>query len=857
MRARVNERLTQAARFPVTLIVAPAGFGKSVALRDFIASAQLDVLRLDLRREDTTLLEFVRRLSEAISPVAPSAGASFPALAQRVMATSQPVRELSDWFVEHLKHVSGTIVIDDLHYAAADLASVAFLADVVERTSGPISWIIAARTDVGLPMASWIAYGRMDFAVGEDDLRFTPEEALAAAGDSTAPIEPQEVEALRKFTDGWPVALSIALRTRTRAGDLPSATSGTRDLVYRYLAEQVFGSLSPLQRAFLLASSVFSTFDGAIVDKLGATPEFLAELRRDVTFLVQTPAGDYRYHDLFREFLESELLRRGHHEWHAAICRGAAIMESQGNDAAALRLYARARDAGSIGRIVDRAGIVLFERGEGETLRAALASLTDEELRGQAMLLGIRAMLEAARGHFEAAEPDFSGAIERSNVLPLRLNLVHRYAVELVRNGRDCIALLEPYAGDANLPAGLQLPILGTLATAYAGKGALDNAARTIERALKLMDSGTADEIRARVNQQAAYIYQFSDTARARKYAELAIEIAVAKNLYDVAARACSVVFAIAYNETPDSPGLLAILDRLIEFARKGGSEQTRLYGLIASYDLHVERGEEGALAQIEHELEQTHAALPLASTEMLMPARALRSTWSGDFATAFALLKDTPSEQRDDERRALAAAQVALYAFAAGLEDDGNAALLAAAEAAGDKAPGSVQLIRARLFLALAELLRGRSGAAHRHSAAAERACAAHMHQLRAFAHAVRVAERVQLGQAERNEWDSALERLGAIGFGGIARMLTALPIGRESSERYTSLTASERQILQLLAQGASSKDVAAKTGRSPQTVDTHIRSICRKLGCSGRREAIALATSRGWVETSAGTEP
>ena len=851
MRARVNERLKQAARFPVTLIVAPAGFGKSVALRDFIQSAELDAIRLDLRREDATLLEFVRRLSEAISPVAPSASASFPALAERVMATSQPVRELSDWFVEHLKQASGTIVIDDLHYAAADLASVAFLADVVERTSGPISWIIAARTDVGLPMASWIAYGRMDFAVGEDDLRFTAEEALAAAGDSQAPIEPQEIEALRKFTDGWPVALSIALRTRTRAGDLPSATSGTRDLVYRYLAEQVFASLSPLQRAFLLASSVFSSFDNATVDKLGATPEFLADLRRDVTFLTQTSPGEYRYHDLFREFLESELLRRGHHEWHAAIRRGASIMESQGHDAAALRLYARARDAEAIGRIVERAGIGLFERGEGETLRAALDALADDDLRGHAMLLGIRAMLEAARGHFEAAEPNFTAAIERSSDLALRLNLVHRYAVELVRNGRDCIALLEPYARDGDLPGALQLPILGTLATAYAGNGALNEAASTIERALKLMNSETPDEIRARLYQQASYIYQFSDTARARKHAEQAIEVAVARNLYDVAARASSVLFAILYNETPDAAGLLAILDRLIEFARKGGSEQTRLYGLIASYDLHVERGEEEALAQIDRELEQTHAALPLASTEMLLPARALKATWSGDFAAAFALLKDTPREQRDDERRALAAAQVALYAFAAGMEEDGSSALLAAAQAIGDKAAGSVQVIRARLFLALAELLRGRSGAGHPPSPAAERSCAPHMHQLRAFAHAVHVAERVQLGQAESAEWPSALERLRAAGFGGIARMLAALPIGRESSERYTSLTASEREILQLLAQGASSKDVASRTRRSPQTVDTHIRSICRKLGCSGRREAVALATSRGWVET------
>ena len=122
-------------------------------------------------------------------------------------------------------------------------------------------------------------------------------------------------------------------------------------------------------------------------------------------------------------------------------------------------------------------------------------------------------------------------------------------------------------------------------------------------------------------------------------------------------------------------------------------------------------------------------------------------------------------------------------------------------------------------------------------------------MRRLRAFANAVRALERVQLGQADPAALTAALERLRAEHFGGIARLLAALPIARVHDAGYAQLTPSEREILQLLAKGASTKDVASKTGRSPQTVDTHIRSICRKLNCSGRREAIAIATGAGWV--------
>jgi LuxR family maltose regulon positive regulatory protein len=847
MRARVNERLTRAARFPVTLLAAPAGFGKSVALRDFIESSRLDAVVLELRREDATLLDFARRLSEAVASAAPTAAASFPALAQRVMAASQPVRELSDWFVEHTKRASCTIVIDDLHYAA-DVAAVAFLADVIERTGERISWIIAARTDMGLPVATWVAYGRMDFPVGEDDLRFTPEEALAAAGDAEAPPEPREVESLRVLTGGWPVALNIALRTRTRVRDLESAASGTREIVYRYLAEQILASLPDGQRTFLLASSVFSSFDGEIVERLGARDLF-ETLRRSVTFLTEISPGEFRYHDLFREFLESELLRTGRAAWLEAMREGARLLEARGAERAALLLYARASDAEAIVRILERSGFALFERGEGAALRAAVESLPEGQTRGNAIVQGLRAMLEAARGHFETAEPAFLAAIAQSQDQDIRLNLVHRYAVELVRQGRDCIALLEPVALDKTVPKQAQLPILGTLATAYAGAGSFDRAEDTIERALKLVDADTPDDTRARLLQQASYVYQFTHADRARKYAGLAIELAVARNLYDVAARACSVEYALLYNETTDPIGLLGILDKLGEYARKGGSEQTRLYGLIASYDLQVERGEESALAELDRELAESQAALPLASNEMLVPARALRETWSGNFARAYELISASP--QRNDERHAVAATLAALCAFAAGMPAQGDAFVHEANDALQRITGSNMQTIRARLFLALAEMQRGRDQEAHRHLAAAEKAASPSMLQLRAFAHAVRVAYRVRLAQSDDGAWPAALERLRAVHFGGIARMLAALPAGGAGAEGYSSLTPAEREILQLLALGGSSKDVAAKTGRSPQTVDTHIRSICRKLGCSGRREAVALATSSGWVET------
>jgi ATP/maltotriose-dependent transcriptional regulator MalT len=850
LRARVNDRIVRAARFPVTVIVAPAGFGKSVALRDFAETTRLDAVRYDVAREDRTLLAFVHGLSAALEPVAPTALAAFPAMQQRIMGLEHPVRELGDWFAEHLKRTVCTIVIDDLHHAASDPNTVALLVDLVERTGKRIRWILATRSDAWLPIASWVGYGLMDLPVAEDDLRFTADEALAAADDAQASAEPGEIEALRELTGGWPIALSIALRTRTHAADLRAAASGTREMVYRYLAEQVFAGLSFAQQRFLLRSSVFATFDQEIAETLGGTTEFLLELRRSVTFLSTTASGEYRYHDLFRDFLERELRRAGSGEWYAAHVAGAELLEQRpGAEAGALAMHAKVGAVDGIVRVMERSGVGLLERGEGETLAGAIEVVPENRRRESAALIGIRAMLDANRGRFDVAERSFAAAIENARDPELRVALVHRYAIELVRQDRDSLELLEPYARDESLAPSLRVPMLGTLATAYVRAGRMTDAMVTARRALDLAEP-LSDDLRARLYQQAAYVYQFAPThERVREYATLAVELASSRGLFEVAARAYTVLYTIVNDEDDDPIATLGILDRLEECARKGASRQVRLFGLVAAYAIQVERGDDAALEVLDSELGDDMATPALTRAQALLPAYALRAAWESDFRRAYDLLAGTAPQQTIPERRAMRSAEIALYAFAAGLRDEGEEALRDALAVLERCERSSPRLVRAQVMLALAELVRGRTSAAHRSLAEAERVLAPSMRRLRALVQAVRAMERVQLEQVDPAALTASLERLRAEHFGGIARLLAALPVARVEGSGYTQLTPSEREILQLLAKGASTKDVAAKSGRSPQTVDTHIRSICRKLNCSGRREAVAIATAAGWV--------
>ena len=852
MRSRVNERLGRAARFPVTLIVAPAGFGKTVALRDFLATSRIDAVRYEVPREDRTLLAFAHGFARALRGIAPAAPSTFPQLQSRILPEASPVATIAEWFGEHLRRAVTTIVIDDLHHASVDARVVELVVTLIERTTGRINWIIATRSDAGLPIASWIGYGRIDVPVGEDDLRFTEDEALAAAEDARAGIASNEIDALRELTGGWPVALSIALRTRTHSTDLFAATAGAREMVYRYLAEQVYSGLSGEQQSFLLDTSVFPSFDASIVDALGGSAALLAELRRGASFINEVSPGIFRYHDLFRDFLESELRRAGGERWSQAHLRAARILEERGDVSRALALFTLAQDRASVIGLLSRHGEDLYERGDAESISAALA-LLDESDVSDARILALKAISLSGRGHFDLAERDFLDAIARAGDGAVRLSIVHRYAIELIRNNRDAVALLAPYAVNEGIAPDLRVPLLGTYATALARAGLLDRAVEMIALAISAINADVSNATRARFYQQAAFVHQLlPDRGNGWNYANLAIELAQAAGLFDVVARAYSVLYAIVYDDEDDPIESLAILDRLIEAARKSGGVQTRIYGLLASMDIEVDRGDDVAIDRLDREIARAEATLPQVSAETLLPARALREAWNGDFVAAHAILSSSGDAVSGSERRALRWAEIALYALAAQRVDEGRDALARAQSALASVKRASRRTVRTRLVLALAQLLGGHTSAAHHLLSEAENDMPRNARRLHALAHALRVYYRRALGQSDSSDVAAALEHLRAAHFGGIARLLAALPLpSSPDAGGYGVLTPAEREILALLAQGASSKEIAAKTGRSAHTIDTHIRSICRKLECSGRREAVALAIRSGWVRS------
>jgi DNA-binding NarL/FixJ family response regulator len=162
----------------------------------------------------------------------------------------------------------------------------------------------------------------------------------------------------------------------------------------------------------------------------------------------------------------------------------------------------------------------------------------------------------------------------------------------------------------------------------------------------------------------------------------------------------------------------------------------------------------------------------------------------------------------------------------------------------------GSHPMLEARLVVAIASILMERPTTANNVISAVERDLSKANDSIRALSRAVRALYvRVETG-AEYDDLLTSLQRLHVSKMGGYAKLIEALPLtARPSANTFSSLTPTELRVLASIAHGATSREIANEMGRSSLTIDSHVKSIVRKLGCSGRRAAVAIARENGIV--------
>ncbi len=857
-RRRVLDRIASAAMQRVVLIVAPAGYGKSVALRQYLDLVDGPRVRLDVLPDNAGLLGFLRGLSDALAEIAPDARATLAGAYEKNAASASPGADLALWMHSHLKSYRGVIAIDDLHVAQDDREVTRFLASLIDRTKGRVQWIIASRSTLGLPIGTWLAYGDSDLAIDEHDLKFSVEEARDAARAFRLAVRDEELYELLNLTDGWATAMTFALRSSTRSVELRNISSMTREMVYRYLAEQVYETLNDEERRFIEAAALLGDIDVDIMVSAGfdRSSAMLDNLRQRVAFIHEREPNQYRLHDLFREFALHQLNLRGKEvvlHYASSIARS---LEEKGDWAGAIRLYTQARDSAALSRHLERQGLELVSRGHADDVERALAVLEESGHVSTPVFAMLRGTIAVARGRYAEGESLLRSSVGRLDDPLLRADAGIRLSLMLLNRGEDVSEILRGILADSRLDQGRRLEARATLAASYAF-AQRESEARSeitiVEREIDALD----DQVSlARVAQRLGFAYmRLGDAVKATQSLKVAVEIATARGMWSLAARAYQLLSAIAIlNENQSTLSLWNAQQAALAASRAGDYHDLQS-SLLTILSIETRRGNAERAQQVERQLAELGSA-DSSRAHYITSSQAHRHAWNRRYADAHRLLGSVLGRQAYEADRILIHS---VYALTLALDgqvrqsaDAASAAIETIERMTEGAAYGELLIEVSRLFVIAAEITNGRLTVATRllkKPGRSDHDIARCMHTI--VEDLLRVARSASY---EPEEFAARLETVRDFGLGGYAKYFSLVRDQIESrhddrTETDVTLTPSELRILRALASGMSPKEIAADMGRSVYTIQTHIQNLIEKLGCHGRAEAIAAARRRGFL--------
>jgi ATP/maltotriose-dependent transcriptional regulator MalT len=778
-------------RYRIALVLAPAGWGKTVAVR-------------------AALADVTHRWTD-------------PAVGDEAFAPS-------------IDSDAELIVLDGVHVLDAPARTALY--DAI-RTQLKTRWVLISRERGDLPVAGWIASGDAAAPVVLPDLALSQDEIEAAALAAGVRTGDTLVRFLLEQTGGWPVAVRFALSTLERSADSARAIATTRRLSFDYLAAEVFDPLPDERRDFLYALAMAGTADESLLFALGriAAASDAAWLRASAVPSIETLDG-FSLHPTFAQFLLAQLTP-AHAE--ALATSAASALRARGRIAEAFDAIRRFVP-GAVLEELRTSGFALLDLGRWDEVDAAVRALPQSVRRDDPVVVCLRAQLEAQTGAVSRANDLYERAFQIAKTPLARATVSRHRAVHFLNQGdTGAVATIEPALHEGSDVD--RVDARGIRAMALSLSGAFEEARADIRIAIDASKTIDDDFLVARSLYRASYVeFQAGSFAAARRFAGDAAYLAQRIGAWYHFICAHSVLYGAA-SSTDDPSAALWHAQQIGAAAERTGDRRHRLYALSAQYTFEVERGRIDRAAAIESEMPM-HSSGFRDELELYV-ALAVRKSWSGAFDEAYRQLASLDERIVDPSERRLWNAALAMFGAFAADERGATAHLRACGKStAGLARENAVGNALAECFAGIAQTLLG-------HPEAAVRRLPARPPSTQTRALGTFVRELAELGDSLGSDSARpALDRLRAASQEGIALAVTVALAARRDDAPALQLTSAERRVLAQVALGVQAEAIAQQLGRSIHTVRNQIKAATRKLGASGSIEAVARAKRLGLID-------
>ena len=411
-RPQLTEWLDERRKRPLTLVSAPAGYGKSTLISSWLDTCKYANAWLTLDEQDNDLMVFLTYFLEAIHSIFPNAAQHTQALLNA--QTPPPGKELAIHLVNEINQIDQffVLVLDD-YEVIRNNAIHDLLNQLLIYPSRNMHLVLCTRIDPMISLVNLRAQGQLN-EIRAQDLCFTEEETQILLQNMLGTsVDMAAVQFMEEQTEGWVTGLrlaALALRHRIGKQKIEVLPTPNNKYVSDYLMSEILDNQVASFSEWLLKTSILERFNPGLCEAVClderaelSQPEGAPQLDGEgfLTWLVDSnlfaiPLDDYnqwiRYHHLFREFLRTELGRRyDQTEICALHIRASEWFEQQGLMDEALQHALEAGDLHLAAQLVEQNGPALLDEDKWYVLERWLAKLPDDIIQQRAKLLLIKA----------------------------------------------------------------------------------------------------------------------------------------------------------------------------------------------------------------------------------------------------------------------------------------------------------------------------------------------------------------------------------------------------------------------------------------------------------------------------------
>ena len=888
-RARLVERLERNRHRPLTLISAPAGYGKTMLASLWLETADCPSAWISLDETDNDLRSFTSYLLAALDSALPALELKTRSLLQAHVLP--PAQLLARYLLSDVEQIRDRFILalDDVHLiqerSVHDL-----LSELLRHPSPSMSLVLIGRRDPPLPIASLRAR-RQVTEIRARDLRFTPQEAAALLGQVLRrDIDSATATEWTERTEGWVTGLllmALSLRHRAETDDVSIGVPERSPYLQDFLLAEVLAHLPPVKRNWLLLTSLLDRFCAPLCKAIGrpeaatdpaslAGIEFIRWLQENNLFLVPLDAQHewFRFHHLFQQLLQGVVHEHVEPEQiKAAHRRASRWFSAKGLIEEALQHALTAGDVRVAVQLVEQHRYHLMNTEKWHRLERWLKLLPADAVAQSPLLTNARAFLglfrgqdrEIAIGPQEAKRLVATQSPETAMVQLVEAETAVSQGVLDILAGQPAGAVARAQRSLELLPA--QALYIRSVAVAIVGvglqmQGDLEQGVAVIREAIA--DPTWPAAIRAR-NGLYLCVAHFQEgdlpgvLRSASEYLVLAEQLQLAESRSH-----CRYNLGIAHylrNELSQAePYLLALLDdraqsapsyvtvgafalALLYHAQNRVSEAEQVIDLVRAYvetlqdtfSWAITRAIAIELALRRGELAEAHRLSPSVDFDLRPPSwlfyvpqltriKLLLAEGTGQsLKEARARLEAMDEKMHQIHRNNVRIDVLALQALVCDAQGDKQTALEKLTAALGLGIVGGNIRCFADLGPPMANLL----------------------HQYRyegmpGHTDASPYVDRILAAFGPAAEQEQPVTTSAATG-------LSSPLILTESGDLLEPLTRREREVLALLAQHLTYKEIAAQLFITPGTVSGHAVRIYQKLQVNNRRQAIAKALAHG----------